>query len=538
MSLKKLILVALAMTFILSTGVTLMAQTQVPHFILSGTTFQVRQHGQTEVLGDITLTCDVAGTFPVPAALTVVYTPIYSIVNDNAGVFTSGSAVPFNTRAWYAESEPATTAIRIIVANLNTVTNNSVTVQVSGAAVIGDIIRLMGIRANIGDANLPVNTQVNGTVIAIPPNAFQIDNTNTFPVAYVLDEIKVTTSPALGMLICQPANCKAGGVTVTEKFPSALTTVTDENDIQHKPYYGKPASLGTQLIFTIANILPGVKVSWPAGPISGTVLLQVTLPSGAPTSYTNNTTAPTSVTVTYNVTRDSEVDVESVTVPFTFCPVGIPVPPVFGTVTVQVQLGPNAGTLLGPNQPSANILSFVRNPLNTPPDGIASLTACVTNLLCKFLSTATGAVAGGGYDTGLAIANTSSDIFGSKGALAQQGACRVYLFGTGGNSGSFNPKTTPIYTTPVVAPGTDSVFSLISTAGVGAGFQGYAIVQCDFQYAHAEAIIADKQFSTFSHGYDCLIIPDVNVTGGRQASPWGGGVTGSGESLEQKRAQQ
>lgn len=57
MSLRKLTLVALALTFLL-TGATLFAQ-QVPHFILSGTQTVVRQHGQTEVLGDLTLTCDV-----------------------------------------------------------------------------------------------------------------------------------------------------------------------------------------------------------------------------------------------------------------------------------------------------------------------------------------------------------------------------------------------------------------------------------------------------------------------------------------------
>ncbi|MGB7622855.1 MAG: hypothetical protein WBN92_10945, partial [Terriglobia bacterium] len=96
------------------------------------------------------------------------------------------------------------------------------------------------------------------------------------------------------------------------------------------------------------------------------------------------------------------------------------------------------------------------------------------------------------------------------------------------------------FTTPVIVPGQDGVFDLKFTGGVGAGFQGYAFVQCDFQYAHAEVIIADQQFSTFSHGYDCLVIPDPNVTGiSRQADPQNfNQQQGAGESLGQKRARQ
>lgn len=553
MSLRKLTLVALALAFLLMSAA-LYAQ-QVPHFVLSGTTFQVRQHGQTEVVGDITLTCDVAGTFPGtttnPSALTVVYAPVFGIVNSIGGIFSSANAKAFNARFAHVESEPGTTAIFLQTASLNTVTTNSLTVLVSGSAAVGDIIRVMGIRVNIGEANLPAATQVNATVIAIPPNAFQIDNVNTFPVAFVLDEIKVSVSPSNPMLICQPSSCKTGTITVSEKFPSALTTVTDENDFQHLPHSasppanananGKLASNGTQLLITIGNILPGVTVIVPTSVTNGTGTLTETLLGVS--SFTNSSaTAVASASFTYFTAADSLVTNESISFSISFCPSGIPVPPVFGTITAQVLLGPNAGTGFNGEVSSSKILSFVKNPLNTPPDAISSLLACTTNLLCKFLTTATGAVPGGGYDTGIAIANSSKDIWfpsnsGSAllGALPQQGVCRVFLFGSGGTIAA-NPSTTPTFTTSVVLPGQDAVFSLFATAGVGAGFQGYSIIQCDFQFAHAEAIVADKQFSTFSHGYDCLVIPDPAVTGGRIAVPVGfnGGNTQSGESFGQK----
>jgi hypothetical protein len=422
---------------------------------------------------------------------------------------------------------------------LNTVVTNSITVLVSGTAASGDIIRIMGIRGNIAGANLPPNTSVNGTIIAIPPNAFQIDNVTTFPVAFVLDEIKVTVHEANPILACE-TQCETGSIVVQEKFPSALTTVTDENDIQHKPSSAaaKRATNGTQLTLSFAGIPPGVKVTVPAGPVIGTGGLSFTLVTSSNTFTNTSTTTPASTSFTYATASDDINISESVSFTVQFCPTsGIPAPPVLSTVTAQVTLGPNITPIsqFVSTVPSTSILSFVANPLNTPPDNIAELANCVTNLLCKFISTATGAVPGGGYDTGLAIANTSLDIFGDDGANPQAGVCRMFLFGSGGSNANINSTTKPVFTTPLVAAGTSAVFDAKFTAGVGAGFQGYSIIQCDFQFGHAEAIIADQQFSTFSHGYDCLILPDTNVVP-RSASPFSANGFGAGEGLFQKRA--
>jgi hypothetical protein len=542
MSLRKFTLVALALAFLL-TGATLYAQVNVPHFILSGTQTTVRQHGQTEVLGDLTLTCDVPGTFPTNSTFSVIYQPVAGIVNaaDTTNLFTNASNQPVNARTAHVESEfqapAAATAIVIGTVSLNTVVTNSITVQISGTAATGDIIRVMGIRANIAGAGLPPNTAVNGTIIAIPPNAFQIDNQTTFPVGFVLDEIKVTVSEANPILACQPGICQSDSILVQEKFPAALTTVSDENDIQHKPssVNAKRATNGTQLIVTMAGIPPGVQVSFVSESHTGAL----TMTAVAPTSFTNTSaTTPASTTFTFNTASDDINLSESVTLHFQFCPTsGIPAPPVISTVTAQVTLGPNASGSFTTTVPSSKILSFVKNPQNTPADAIETLANCVTNLLCKFISTAAGAtVPTGGYDTGIAIANTSTDIFGDLGASPQTGACRLFLFGSGGSNANIGSTTKPVFTTPLVTSGTDAVFEVKGNAGVGGGFEGYAIIQCDFQFAHAEAIIADGNFSTFSHGYDCLIIPDPNITGGRQASFGGLFFDDSGEALAQKSA--
>jgi hypothetical protein len=555
MSLRKLTLVALALTFLL-TGATLFAQ-QVPHFILSSTNTVVREHGQTEVLGDVTMTCDVAGTFPPNSTFSVIYSPVAGLVNANTTTnrFTSATNQATNARVAHVESEftaPNTaTAIAIGTASLNTVVTNSLTVQVSGTAATGDIIRIMGIRANIAGASLPPFAAVNATIIAIPPNAFQLDNLSTITVAFVLDEIRVDVSPANPILACEVNTCQEGVIEVTEQFPSALTTVTDENDIQHTPtgvgaVDGPPtkAGFGTQLIIRFAGIPPGVQVNMettvgPTGP--GNLTLTI---AGSNTFTNTSTTTAASATFTYNTTTDDINISELVDFFPDFCPTsGIPAPPVLSTITATVTLGPNRAGSFRSSVSGANILSFQQNFQNSPPDGIEELANCVTNLLCKFISTAAGAtVPTGGYDTGIAIANTSTDIFGDLGATPQTGVCRMFLFGSGGSNAHINSPTTPVFTTPLVTTGTSAVFEVKGNAGVGGGFEGYGIIQCDFQFAHAEAIIADGNFSTFSHGYDCLIIPDVNVTGGRIAAALGGEFfntdsrsSESGESLGQKR---
>lgn len=359
---------------------------QVPHFTLSATTFQVRQHGQAEVVGDLTLTCDVPGTFPPSSAITVVYSPAFGIVNSVGGIFATASATGLNARIAPVESEPATTAIVLGTAALNTVVTDSITVAISGSAAINDIIRIAGIKLNIGEAHLPVNQSISGTITATPSNAFQIDNVSTVAVALVLDEVTVTVQAANALVICLPGACQMGIVTVSEKFPSALTSTADENSIQFKPTNGKPVLNGTQLAVLLSNIVPGVTVSWPTSVTNNT--LTVTLPSNSPTSFTNTSaTTPSSVTVTFNVTADSAVSLESISIPFTFCPSAIPIPPVFATTSVQVLLGPNAGVGFSSEQPVANLLSFVRNPLNSQADGIAQLVgvSCFSNLVVQGL---------------------------------------------------------------------------------------------------------------------------------------------------------
>lgn len=122
--------------------------------------------------------------------------------------------------------------------------------------------------------------------------------------------------------------------------------------------------------------------------------------------------------------------------------------------------------------------------------------ACSTSLLFPFVTNQLG------FDTGIAISNTSSDPFGTSGATAQAGTCSLNFYGSGA-------PTPANATTPNVPTGTTYTQVL---SGVAAGFQGYVIAQCSFQYAHGFAFITNGVGTNggLSQGYLAGVIPDVN----------------------------
>jgi hypothetical protein len=141
---------------------------------------------------------------------------------------------------------------------------------------------------------------------------------------------------------------------------------------------------------------------------------------------------------------------------------------------------------------------------------------CTTSLLFPFMTNTLG------FDTGLAISNTSTDPFGGAGATAQAGTCTLNFYGAGAPSPSN-------VVTPTVPSGTTYVNML---SMVAPGFQGYIIAQCAFQYAYGFAFITDGVGANggLSDGYLAGIIPDVNQQN-RGANPLSQAGAGTGETL-------
>jgi hypothetical protein len=130
-------------------------------------------------------------------------------------------------------------------------------------------------------------------------------------------------------------------------------------------------------------------------------------------------------------------------------------------------------------------------PRFVPPSTTSSLVTvalCQTTLLYPWVN------AEPGFDTGIAIANTTSDPFGTR---TQNGTCTLNFFGTGAG-------TTTTATTPTINTGTvyaDQVSNLKP------GFRGYVIAVCNFQLAHGYALFSDTGIRNWATGYLALVLP-------------------------------
>ena len=166
---------------------------------------------------------------------------------------------------------------------------------------------------------------------------------------------------------------------------------------------------------------------------------------------------------------------------------------------------------------STQIPNFVVGPGSTTIT-LSTFNLCTTSLLFPFVTNQLG------FDTGIAIANTSSDPFGSKGATAQSGTCTMNFYGSGAPSPSN-------VATPSIPSGT--VYTSV-LSGLAPAFQGYIIAQCTFQYAHGFGFITDGVGANggLSQGYLAGVIPDTNQVSRGTANPIGSvNALGQGETL-------
>jgi hypothetical protein len=141
---------------------------------------------------------------------------------------------------------------------------------------------------------------------------------------------------------------------------------------------------------------------------------------------------------------------------------------------------------------------------------VIGIVACRTNLLFPFVTNQVG------FDTGIAIANTTRDIFGTT---AQAGTCSLNFFGD---------NAPAAVTTASIAGGT--VFAGLAQS-LAPNFQGYVIAQCNFQFAHGFAFVSDVGARNLAMGYLALVIPDqLDNTRARNAVSL---ANGNGEVLGQ-----
>jgi len=197
---------------------------------------------------------------------------------------------------------------------------------------------------------------------------------------------------------------------------------------------------------------------------------------------------------------------------------GSPAP---GTMTVNMSYAPNptqgAFTAAAGGAASAS-LPIPRFADTSVAANVAQVTICSTALLFPYVTNMSG------FDTGIAIANTSVDPFGTG---AQAGTCTLNWYGNATTTS--NPAASTLGAggigSSAVIPAGVVVTALASTTVPG--FQGYMIAVCQFQYAHGFAFISDLGARNLAMGYLALVMNETNAFQ-EVARP-----TGIGEGLQQ-----
>jgi hypothetical protein len=190
-------------------------------------------------------------------------------------------------------------------------------------------------------------------------------------------------------------------------------------------------------------------------------------------------------------------------------PVGLPVPNQVEQVAASFAPFYSSASA---RQPSATLPVPRFIPSNAPLN-IIEVVKCACDILFPFVASTAG------FDTGIAVANTSLDpgaAFGF-GATPQTGTVTFFYFGTGANGAA-----PPASQTSAVVPAGQILTYVLSSGGgsVGTtangldnranGFEGYIIAQAGFQYCHAFAFISPlgggPTSAGVSEGYLAIIL--------------------------------
>jgi hypothetical protein len=348
-----------------------------------------------------------------------------------------------------------------------------------------------------------------------------------------------------------PAGTATGTVSAATPFSDANTNIVQAGyadqgtrlAIQIAPSTIPTGSTTNPFVVLVPQVIPLISGGTPlgggvtGGTVTGVAVLTTTDANGAGkfTAPTGTLTVPTgsltSTSTTYVPLQTSGLVVYEVLYsnPFAIETATIPVLVAFNT-----SLATNTPT---PGLTTTGIASFApfystaaaALPSSTLPiprftsllssNNLFSLVKCACDILFPFVS------AGGGYDTGIAIANTSLDpgaSFGFSppfGTPAQSGSVQFWYYG----NGTAVPTQCTNTTSPGTCPGTTSVgpgqvLTYVLSSGSSqwgldnraASFTGYVIAQAQFQYCHAFAFIgalgAGPTSPGLSEGYLALIL--------------------------------
>jgi hypothetical protein len=481
-----------------------------------------RAEGKAEATAPVTIAIQTGGFVSANSYFTITYSvPITNTgtLDVTCGSTASPAAGPWASGACVNLSAP-------------TVSGNTLTIQFSAVTTFttGDGSYLsVTVRVDASRVT-PLPGQVTAAVTATPAVGYTISVSPTTAQQVLAVNAKPSLSlqydPYKDTLVDKgtPADVltcigvKAGTpnaefiINIAENFSYALTTQAQE--MIWAPGKGfneaSPSDVtnGSNLVFTFSNVPATVGIQAkdiePCSTLSTADPLYCAGGSlGLSLTSSNTVAAPTAAgqaSFTYTVTSLDARFAENVTLTFLFWSNG-PLSPGLPPMTVNVAYAPILSTLPAAVPDPQPIPYFTGGAEAAIPLPVVNFGDCVTYLLFPYVNafTAGGTFAFSNFGTGIALANTTTDPFGSNPATAagsavpQTGSCTLYLYP--------NDLTGPYtITTPTIASGGTAIFDVATATVAGytsapAAFknkQGYAIAICNFQDAYGYWEIYDN----------------------------------------------
>jgi hypothetical protein len=503
--------------------------------------------GLTEPAGDLIFNCTGGATATSAATLTIDYgTPItdnttFPVLTTTpacvpqAGTTCAGSFIRIPALSVVGFPGGAPTVLSVANASGQVVIN--IPAQPAPAAansftVSGVLLGISGSGKTTVQANVSVSPGTN-VLITAGQNVATV-------VTSILPGITAPTAAPGGV-----GTVLTNGTIITAGFSTRVTENYIDMFRNNSQFNQGATTNSVQLLYTFSGIPAGVTLSSAAG---APCTVSLTDTAGAGTGGTvsivgNSTLTSTNNTILVqfdNATAEDLTKIERVNLACPTFTIGttatVPLTP--GSITMTVTLAPTGTAfgalgvvLTGLTTPAGLVPRYTSNPLG--PLTVINIVPATTNILFPFVAV------GNGFDTGFAIANTTTDPYGfaGGGARPQSGTVALFFYPTSGSAfcvttggtASLTPGGTACSVLSSTSVGTglssggvvnsgaswvvlgSEVFKQIT--GAPTAFTGYAFGVTNFTNGHGTNFVADASFSgKFTAGGPALIVPAPAVT--------------------------
>ena len=465
--------------------------------ILNGTTTVVGPNGQTTLGNGTAVPGVVSGnqvTFALGAATIPVYPAVVTVEITNLRVNASTAGAPQVTESGLLSYVVPNTTSGLVTANLALPTANGP----------GYVLKSLGAPTFTAFSIAPGATFTvcggNSVFAAAPSFAVNINQLIPDPFlgpGLVGSNANTTVSLLPGSEVGQYVTAGGAGTASADIINLVVANLPASATVYAPQTLGPfPAGGGGGNNFSL-TIASSTVATTPAGAAVGGLVAPVAF---TPTGGT--VTSPYPVTIPALSLGALTVQTPSVPVLITFAANSAVAQ---GPITVNYGYAPAVAALTGPATSVPQFITPTFTALNAQ-----AIVNCQTTLLFPFVTNQVG------FDTGIAISNTSTDNLGFGGksfAAAQAGTCNLFFYGPTAPS----PATVadPQGNLPT---GNTHAFTLSSVA---AGYQGYMIAVCPFQYAHAFAFLT-YGLTTANGVAEGYLAP---VLGSRASTTYGDAVT-------------